>query len=238
MRAKPVSESGYPELDSLVCGKRVQVSSGVCPVGAGESKVYVPCMLLQIYDSNNPDETLAAEWDNLSDECHNGLKAMYGNAPRKSILANLNRVVASWKSIEKAADAKGINPAILAAVALKESGGVGGKLQLCEQGVTWGDKTCSGAGMFQIDLYKHQDVSKEQALDVSFAALYAAQMLKDNMTTLESRYPAFTGDVLLQATFAAYNSGIGNIHGNPDKIDTGTTGNNYGANVLQLVQCF
>jgi hypothetical protein len=76
-------------------------SSGVCPVGAGESKVYVPCMLLQIYDNNNPNETLAAEWDNLPEECHKGLKAMYGNAPRKSMLANLNRVVALMNKLKR-----------------------------------------------------------------------------------------------------------------------------------------
>jgi hypothetical protein len=49
------------------------------------------------------------------------LRAKYGNAPIKSMLANVNRGMAMMRIIEKAANAHGIDPALLAAVALKES---------------------------------------------------------------------------------------------------------------------
>jgi RHS repeat-associated protein len=214
-------------------------SSGVCPVGAGESKVYVPCMLLQIYD-NNPNEALAAEWDNLSDECQKGLRGKYGQATIKSMMMTLNRVVALMDTIEEAASANGIDPALLAAIALKETNGEN-RLQRCEPGLTWGDPKCSGAGMFQIDLHHNPGVSKDQALDVSFAADWAAKLLKTNMTFLASKHPNFTGDVLLQATAASFNLGRNGFSGNPDTIDVGSAGtpkNGYGANVIQLAECF
>jgi len=43
---------------------------------------------------------------------------------------------------------------------------------------------------------------------------------------------------LFQATAASYNFGLGNISGNPNTINIGTTKNNYGSNVEQLMACF
>jgi len=58
------------------------------------------------------------------------------------------------------------------------------------------------------------------------------------MATLAARFPNFTSEQLLQATAASYNFGTSNISGNPNTIDKGTTGNNYGSNVLLLMDCF
>jgi hypothetical protein len=63
-------------------------------------------------------------------------------------------------------------------------------------------------------------------------------MLATNMATLSAAYPSLTPDQLLQATAASYNFGTSNISGNPNTIDKGTTGNNYGSNVLLLMDCF
>jgi len=58
------------------------------------------------------------------------------------------------------------------------------------------------------------------------------------MATLAARFPNFTSEQLLQATAASYNFGTGNISGNPSTIDKGTTPDNYGGNVLNLMDCF
>ena len=153
------------------------------------------------------------------------------------MMTNLNRVVAMMDTIENAAEAHGIDPALLAAIALKENNGANG-LQRCEAGITWGDPKCSGAGMFQIDLHQHPGVSKDQALDVSFAADWAAKLLKTNMTILAS---VFKGDELLQATAASYNLGPHGFSGDATKIDKGSSGppkNGYGNNAVQLMECF
>jgi hypothetical protein len=63
-------------------------------------------------------------------------------------------------------------------------------------------------------------------------------MLISNMADLQSSYPNLTQAQLLQATAASYNFGVSNISGNPNTIDTGTTGNNYGSNVVNLMSCF
>ena len=134
-------------------------------------------------------------------------------------------------TIKKAAEAYGIDPALLAAVGLKESDFSNG----LERG---GGK---GVGIFQIDLGQNPGVTKEQALDPKWASNWAAARLSSNMAYLKSKFPGFTADELLQATAASYNLGLGGISGNPSTTDVGTHGqppDRYGANVLQLRECF
>jgi hypothetical protein len=69
-------------------------------------------------------------------------------------------------------------------------------------------------------------------------ANYAANLLASNMATLAAAHPNLDAAHLLQATAASYNFGTGNISGNPNTIDVGTAGNNYGSNVLDLMDCF
>ena len=58
------------------------------------------------------------------------------------------------------------------------------------------------------------------------------------MATLSTAFPNFTPTQLTQATAASYNFGVSNISGNPATIDVGTTGGNYGSNVVNLMSCF
>jgi hypothetical protein len=81
-------------------------------------------------------------------------------------------------------------------------------------------------------------ITAAQAHDPETAANYAAMELDSDMTTLAAKFPNFTAAQLLQATAAAYNFGTGNISGNPNTIDVGTAGGNYGSNVVQLMTCF
>ena len=191
----------------------------------------VPCVMLQIYD-NNMNDALAAEWDNLPEECQKGLKAKYGKASIRSMLANLNRGIAMMDTLEKAGNAHGIDAALLAAIALKESNFIN-KAEVDGAGV--------GVGIFQITVSAKTGVTANQASDPAWAANWAAKYLSSNMAIVAAKHPNFTGDVLLQATAASFNLGPNNFNGNPATIDVGSNGtptNGYGANVLQLMECF
>lgn len=141
--------------------------------------------------------------------------------------AGIDRAIAAWDTIVAAANAAGIDPALLGAIALRET-----DFRNIDQ------PNGLGRGVFQIDLGAHPNVTAAQAHDLTFAANYAANLLAHNMATLASRFPNFTHNQLLQATAASYNFGIGNISGNPATIDQGTTGNNYGSNILDLMDAF
>jgi Transglycosylase SLT domain len=140
----------------------------------------------------------------------------------------INRAQSNWATISSAAAANGIDPALLAAIGVRESG---------FQNVSQSGGGL-GAGVFQIDLGANPNVTAAQAFNVPFAANYAAGLLASNSAYLASAFPSFTPGQLLQATAASYNFGVGNISGNPATIDQGSTNNNYGSNVVGLMQCF
>jgi RHS repeat-associated protein len=144
--------------------------------------------------------------------------------------AGLQRAVQNWNAIANAANAHGIDPALLAAVGVRET----------DFQNIWQYGGGSGAGVFQIDLSKNPSVTANEAFTIQFAANFAANMLRNNYDYLKSQFGNnFTPDQLLQATAASYNFGTGNISGNPATIDVGTAGpNNYGSNVLNLMSCF
>lgn len=138
------------------------------------------------------------------------------------------RTIQNWNTITTAANAHNIDPALLGAIALRET-----NFQNIDQ-IGGGQ----GRGVFQIDLGAHPNVTEAQANDVTWAANYAAQLLASNQQTIANNHPNFTPPQLLQATAASYNFGTGNISGNPNTIDQGSTGNNYGSNVVNLMSAF
>ena len=140
----------------------------------------------------------------------------------------VTRANSNWDTIQSAATANGIDPNLLAAIGVRETG-----FQNIAQ--IGGGK---GAGVFQIDLGKNPGVTSAQAYNIAYAANFAANMLAASADTLASEYPSFSPAQLLQATAASYNFGTGNISGNPNTIDVGSTGGNYGSNVVGLMSCF
>ena len=135
----------------------------------------------------------------------------------------------NWKIIEAAAQNNHIDPALLAAIGVRETG---------FQDISEADGAGVGVGVFQITVTRTNGVTAANANNLAWAASYAANMLHDNMTTLAQEYPNLTPDQLLQATAASYNLGVRGISGNPNTIDQGSANNNYGANILQLMKCF
>jgi RHS repeat-associated protein len=161
---------------------------------------------------NDKDPPWQDEWDNLSTDCQNGLKTAIPKTGTVDMLKALNRAVANSGTLETAAWANGIDPALLAAIAIEESG-----FRTKDQ-----ENGGNGRGVFQIDIGVNKSVTESQANNLSFAANSAANYLSTNMAVLAAKLPNFTPDQLLQATAASYNFGITNISGNPDTIDVGT----------------
>jgi RHS repeat-associated protein len=127
-----------------------------------------------------------------------------------------------------AASANGVAPNFLAAVGVRESG---------MQNIAQPDG--QGRGVFQIDLGANPGVTEAQAFNVSFSANFAANMLSTNQQQLAQAHPNLDPAHLAQATAASYNFGTRNIGGNPNTIDVGTTGGNYGSNVMAISgNCF
>jgi RHS repeat-associated protein len=165
---------------------------------------------------------LCQNTSHLSRQC---LDALHVTGKDANAVSNAN---ANWGVIQAAASSNNIPPELLAAIGVRESG----FMNIVEQGGG------QGVGVFQIDLGQHPSVTVAQASDIKWAANFAAQMLATNMAELHDNYKNFTPAQLLQATAASYNFGTGNITGNPNTIDMGTTGGNYGINVLALMICF
>jgi hypothetical protein len=167
----------------------------------------------------------------FSDAC----KAALATANKKQ--AAVTRAENAWSVLQTAAEAHDIDPALLAAIGVRETGfeNVQETLQNGEEG--------HGMGVFQ--LTNQPGVTAAQAYDLTFAANYAANMLSNNENILSNEFPAFTPDQLLQATAASYNIGTDpntGISGNPNTIDVGTAPGgirgNYGSNVVGLMSCF
>jgi RHS repeat-associated protein len=142
----------------------------------------------------------------------------------------IDRANAAWDTIQAAADANDIDPALLAAVGVLESG---------FRNVNERGGANVGVGVFQLTVAPGSGVTAAQAGDLTWAGNYAANMLNSNTNYLAGKFPNFTPTQLLQATAASYNFGTKNISGNPNTIDVGSKpNNNYGALVLQLMNCF
>jgi len=96
----------------------------------------------------------------------------------------------------------------------------------------------NGVGVFQIDIWQNPSVSRDDAADLDWSARWAANTLARNRAVLAARFPNLTASQLLQATAASWNLGVGGISGNPDTIDVGSTGGNYGSNIVRLMDFF
>jgi RHS repeat-associated protein len=143
-------------------------------------------------------------------------------------LGAVDRANVAWDTLQAAADANSIDPAMLAAIAIRESNFRNST-----------EKGGPGVGVFQITVNAQTGVTAAQAQNLSWAANYAANLLAWNTNYLSNKFPNFTPDQLSQAAAAGYNfNPVKNIRGNPNMIDQGTKYNNYGSNILLLMNCF
>lgn len=101
-----------------------------------------------------------------------------------------------WGVIVDASEATGIDPAMLAAIGIRETG-------FQDENQIGGG---NGVGIFQITVNPGPGatVAANKANDPSQAAMYAASLLSSNMSALAGLFPNFTASQLLQATAASY----------------------------------
>lgn len=141
--------------------------------------------------------------------------------------ASVNRAVAAKATLQAAASRHGIDWRLLAAIGVRETG---------FRNINNPDPNDPGMGVFQ--LTSRPGVTVAQARDLTFSANYAARLMAQNISIIKRRFPRFTQAQVIQAAAASYNFGVDDISGNPNTIDQGTTGNNYGQNILLLMNCF
>ncbi|QAY80307.1 hypothetical protein [Sphingosinicella sp. BN140058] len=141
--------------------------------------------------------------------------------------AAIQRAMQAKATLQAAARKYGIDWRMLAAIGVRETNFLS---------IDNPNPADPGMGVFQ--LTRQPGVTREQAHHLAYAADKAAAIVKSNMSILKSKYPRLTPAQLMQATFASYNFGLRNISGDPATIDKGTTRNNYGENLLLLMNCF
>lgn len=154
-------------------------------------------------------------------KCNNGIKMA------QSDRASINRALAAKATLQAAAKKHGIDWRLLAAIGVRET-----NFRVIDSPRP-GDP---GMGIFQ--LTNQPGVTRAQAHNLATASDIAARIIAQDMRYLKRKFPRLTPAQLMQATAASFNFGVDDISGNPNTIDKGTTRNNYGENILLLMNCF
>jgi RHS repeat-associated protein len=142
--------------------------------------------------------------------------------------AGVSRAYSAWSTLGNAAANHNGDVGLLAAIGVRETD----FRPITEGGNVAGRPR--GEGVFQITGH---GVSQQQADDLSFSANWTASYLDSNASKIAS-YTSFSSDKFMQATAASFNLGPNGFSGNPDTIDAGSTGGNYGGNVMGIRTCF
>ncbi len=161
------------------------------------------------------------------DRCALVGKKTSASAAAGARLAALDRAINYADTLMSAAGGTGIDWTMIAAIGIRETG---------FRNINQQDG--NGVGVFQIDIGMNPSVTATQASDIAWAAQWAANTLAWNNAYLAKAYPHLDPAHLLQATAAAWNLGVGGITGNPETIDVGSPRDNYGSNIVNLMDCF
>lgn len=127
-----------------------------------------------------------------------------------------------------AGDKYDVPPAMLAAIASRESRC--GKV-LAADGT--GDSG-NGWGIMQIDKRHHRPVGSPDSLE---HIEQATEILARFRGQVEERHPLWEDKDLLKGAAVAYNSGVSNVQ-TIDRMDIGTTGDDYGSDVIARAQFY
>jgi membrane-bound lytic murein transglycosylase MltF len=156
------------------------------------------------------------------------------------LVAALNRAMAAESTLVAATAGTPITWQFLAAIGIRESG-----FQNKNQNGGGG-----GVGVFQIDLTRNPNVTAAEANSLSWSAAWAAQYLNTNLNALIKAIPMIDGPApnYLWMDISSYNTGLqGQINwyksGQSPDYHTAPQGNgqyrnDYGSNVLNLLDCF
>jgi hypothetical protein len=143
---------------------------------------------------------------------------------------DLSRVLAIADTLRQVGTKFSLPPVVLAAIASRESR-CGAAL---ENG--WGDHG-NAFGIMQIDRRFHNPLAGLPNPASLEHIEQAANLLMDRLTQLVDKHPDWEDEFILQGAIAAYNVGVDNIR-TKTGIDRGTTGDDYGSDVLARAQFY
>jgi hypothetical protein len=121
-----------------------------------------------------------------------------------------------------------VPPALLAAIASRESRG--GNV-LAADGT--GDRG-NGFGIMQVDKRFHRVIGGPRSQE---HINQATEILADVRRQVQKKHPSWTDEHILKGALVAYNSGIRNVQ-TIARMDSGTTGNDYGSDVIARAQFY
>ncbi len=124
------------------------------------------------------------------------------------------------------ANSFGLPPALLAAIASRETRG---------RNLLFGDHG-NGVGMMQVDVRYHPDRAAairnaaNEREQIRLGITYGAQILKDSLEGVRAKHPTWSAAWQLRGAVAAYNFGVDDV-GTQERLDVGSTGDDYSADV-------
>lgn len=139
------------------------------------------------------------------------------------------RILAMKDAFQTAADRHGLPPALLAAIASRETRG--GNL-LDSEGYSRYDP--NGFGVMQVDKRYHElqgTARSEEHIE------QAAEILADYRDQVRDRFPDWTEAMVLRGAVAAYNTGPGDVR-SWSGIDSRTTGDDYSSDVWARARAY
>lgn len=143
---------------------------------------------------------------------------------------DLHRVRAILPALTEAAQSIDVPVAILAALASRESRAG----NVLDSG-GWGDRG-QAFGVLQVDRRYHQVVTAGGSRGVAHCK-QAAGIFKTYLEAIDRKFSDWPDWAVLQGACVAYNSGVSNV-ATIDRMDAGTTGNDYGNDVLARAQFY
>jgi uncharacterized membrane protein YeaQ/YmgE (transglycosylase-associated protein family) len=144
---------------------------------------------------------------------------------------DLPRVQKILDRFYRAAAKYDLSPAILAAIASRESR-CGSALDLHG----YGDHG-NAFGIMQIDKRHHTPAGLGGDPDSQVHIDQATEIIADNLRKVREKHPDWEDAYILKGAIAAYNFGVGNVR-TKEGIDAGTTGNDYGSDVIARAKFF
>jgi hypothetical protein len=190
------------------------------PAAAGPSAGFASNGIFTEFNANGASARTAAQ-DHL---------APGQDASRKMANTDKGRVTALKQRFNSAAAVTGLPPALLAAIASRESR-CGNALD--QDGNGDGGE---GFGIMQVDRRSHTPAGEGDPRSQAHID-QAAGILKDCLNTMVGKFATAQPARQLQAAIAAYNCGTSNV-ASPDTADAHTTGHDYSNDVWERAQFY
>jgi hypothetical protein len=125
----------------------------------------------------------------------------------------------------------GIPPALLAAIASRESRG-GSYNVLRKDGLSRDYPKNKGYGLMQLDLNFHRDATEHAPFSYQHID-QAAAVLSKLLAEVKEKFPDWSEAWQLRGMLVAYNAGVDSVRSMNEHIDDGTTHDDYSSDIWQ-----